>query len=130
MTNKTMIYCSRCKSQEEPLTRHHYTHNQTGTTVYCYCHTCQAEDQRKKYAKNRKKMAQYVYDSIKRHPEKQRAREKLNYAVRSGKLERPTKCSHCGKESKRIEGAHHDYNKPLEVTWLCTPCHRQYDKRR
>jgi hypothetical protein len=41
-------------------------------------------------------------------------------AVRSGRLT-PTPCVQCGCE-KTV--AHHpDYNKPLDVVWLCQPCH-------
>lgn len=123
-----MIYCSRCKAQDKPLTAYSQGKNKNLFIQYCYCHKCNNEAQKKKYAKNRKRMAQYVYDSIKRHPEKQRARAKLNYAVRAGKIDKPDTCEHCNQKKSRIEGAHHDYTKPFDVTWLCTPCHRQYDK--
>ncbi len=42
--------------------------------------------------------------------------------VRRGKLIRPTKCEKCMKECKP-DGHHRDYNKPLEVIWLCKICH-------
>lgn len=54
--------------------------------------------------------------------EKTKAREILNYAVRSGKIIKPTNCSECGKIRKLT--AHHDnYSKPLDVRWLCYECH-------
>lgn len=46
-------------------------------------------------------------------------------AIRSGKLVR-SPCIRCG-EKKSI--AHHeDYDKPLEIMWLCQSCHKQRHK--
>jgi hypothetical protein len=46
-------------------------------------------------------------------------------AIRSGALVR-LPCCRCG-EAKSV--AHHeDYDKPLEVVWLCQPCHKQRHK--
>jgi hypothetical protein len=56
-------------------------------------------------------------------PIKNAARQKLNSAVKSGKLVRPASCSVCGASGGRIDGHHHDYTKPLDVVWLCTLCH-------
>jgi ribosomal protein S27AE len=36
-------------------------------------------------------------------------------------------CSKCGE--KIAEKHHHDYSKPLDVTWLCRKCHMQEHKR-
>jgi hypothetical protein len=46
-------------------------------------------------------------------------------AIRSGALVRQP-CSRCN-DAKSV--AHHeDYDKPLEVFWLCQPCHKQRHK--
>ncbi len=52
-----------------------------------------------------------------------RARKILQTAVRIGHLDRPNKCEKCMKECKP-EAHHDDYEKPLEVRWLCHICHR------
>ncbi len=51
-----------------------------------------------------------------------RARKILQAAVRVGYIKRPDKCSKCLKKCKP-HGHHEDYNKPLEIRWLCKVCH-------
>lgn len=50
------------------------------------------------------------------------ARDRLNSAVRNGKLKR-LPCEKCG-ESKS-HGHHEDYSKPLDVIWLCAIHHKE-----
>lgn len=57
------------------------------------------------------------------YPEKYRAQKITGNAVRGGKLKRPTNCNECGSKHHQIEAHHEDYNKPLDVAWLCLPCH-------
>lgn len=53
------------------------------------------------------------------------AHSRVARAVRNGSLVRQP-CCQCG-EVKSV--AHHeDYDKPLEVMWLCQPCHKQRHK--
>lgn len=48
---------------------------------------------------------------------------KVLNAIKSGKLKREP-CEHCG-TNEDVQGHHPDYNKPLEVIWLCPCCHGQ-----
>jgi hypothetical protein len=48
------------------------------------------------------------------------------YAVQTGRVVRGTECARCGAAGP-IEAAHRDYSKPLDVEWLCVPCHRAWD---
>ncbi len=57
-------------------------------------------------------------------PKKVLARSILNGAVKSGKLKKPQYCAVCG-VNRRINGHHVDYDKPLEVEWLCPLCHAE-----
>jgi len=56
---------------------------------------------------------------------RQTAHSAVARAIRSGVLIK-TPCVRCG--AVKVEGHHEDYDKPLEVTWLCTPCHKQRHK--
>ncbi len=54
-----------------------------------------------------------------KNPEKYRARTAVGNALRDGKIERmPCECG-----ETKVQAHHHDYSKPLEVTWLCVKCH-------
>ena len=53
------------------------------------------------------------------------AHNKVRRAIKNGVLVKEP-CSRCG-EQKSV--AHHeDYDKPLDVMWLCQPCHKQRHK--
>jgi hypothetical protein len=61
---------------------------------------------------------------------RQFARAVLNQEIRAGRITRPDTCARCGEKPgfsaygrSKIHGHHSDYNKPLEVTWLCVRCH-------
>ncbi len=67
----------------------------------------------------------------KRHPEAtrvmQRARHLVRQAIIKGDLVRPETCENdCGAVT-RPQAAHHDYDRPLDVRWLCHACHAIWD---
>ena len=57
-----------------------------------------------------------------RYPKKVNAREKVASAIRSGLLKQEP-CAICG--SPNTQAHHEDYNKPLDVIWLCPKHHRE-----
>ncbi len=64
------------------------------------------------------------------------AQNMVEYAIRIGVLIRPLTCENCSKPAKQMKDgrsdiqAHHaDYNKPLEVRWLCQKCHHKWHKQ-
>lgn len=65
----------------------------------------------------------------------QKAHDKVEKAVLAGRLVRPDNCDQCGSAGSFADGrsaiqAHHDdYNKPLQVRWLCQKCHHQWHKK-
>jgi hypothetical protein len=61
------------------------------------------------------------------NPKKHRARNLVNHAIRGGFLIKPQHCEECLLD-KKLHGHHCDYNKPLDVMWLCTQCHADWHK--
>lgn len=70
---------------------------------------------------NKNKKKKEASDYRKSFPERIRAMNLLNNALRSGKLKR-CKCRDCDKIN--TQGHHPDYSKPLNVIWLCPSHHK------
>lgn len=80
------------------------------------------EEARIFYQNNKEKWAEKVKKHILLYPEKHKARNKLRYAVYTGKIIKQP-CEVCGEV--KVEGHHKDYSKPLEVNWLCHKHHME-----
>lgn len=93
-----MRICSRCGLLNERR------------TAGRYCLPCAAEYHRE-WRKTHPLSAEAAF--------KDRARSYANVYVRRGKLKREA-CRKCGGVAQMH---HEDYSKPLEVDWLCRPCH-------
>ena len=61
------------------------------------------------------------------HPDRNKAHRLVFVGIRNGSIKRHP-CEICGLE--KSEAHHEDYSKPLEVTWLCRPHHREADAKR
>ncbi len=79
--------------------------------------------ERSKLPHRRLKAAARVIARAARSPEKRAANIIVGNAVRDGRL-RPMDCAFCGE--RKTVAHHHDYADPLNVTWLCTPCHCRF----
>ena len=75
-------------------------------------------------ARRAEKQRQYARDPQQRH--KHEARWTARRAVLYGRLQRKP-CEDCG--AAKAEMHHEDYSRPLDVTWLCKPCHRKRHQR-
>lgn len=76
--------------------------------------------------RNPEKARQYRETWREKNRLKTRAHDKLNNAIKSGKLIRG-KCKVCG--SSGAHGHHKDYLKPLIVTWLCEKHHKTLHRK-
>lgn len=61
------------------------------------------------------------------NPLRYKANTAISNAIRDGRIIRPRECSKCG-EGCKPHGHHDDYNKTLEVRWLCVKCHNEFHK--
>lgn len=131
--------CFKC-GETRPLSEF-YRHAQMGDGHLNKCKDCTKKDVRahridnpdrvRAYDRQRAKLphrvaqrqANYVQEWD-NHPDRMKARNAVSNAVRNGRLaKRP--CAFCGAD-EGLEAHHHDYSKPLDVTWLCRPCHRRF----
>jgi ribosomal protein S27AE len=58
------------------------------------------------------------------HRQKRAARRKVATEIEAGRLSRGL-CEACG--AAKTDAHHHDYDKPLDVRWLCRRCHFKED---
>jgi hypothetical protein len=132
--------CFKCKTIK-PL-QEFYKHPMMGDGHLNKCKECNKNDVTANRNKNIEKIRAYdrargkIPERIKANTEVTRAwraedrrrtysHNMVARAIRNGSLFR-LPCVRCG-EAKSV--AHHeDYDKPLEVIWLCQPCHKQRHK--
>jgi hypothetical protein len=131
--------CAICKKQKvyTLFSKNHLNPNGIG----CYCKECDRvrartrlnamydrEYSKKQYLKRKKsgKVIQNTYNMMKKYPEKFRARQLAQYAVKIGTIKK-SPCE-VGKEEK-AQMHHPDYTKPLEIKWLCIKHHRELHRK-
>jgi hypothetical protein len=134
---KVCFKCSETKQLSE-----FYKHSRMADGHLNKCKDCTKNDVMEHRIKNIKKIRQYDRDRGKR-PERIKANIEINRmwraedkrrqkahnavfaAVKNGKLIRQL-CCRCG--ALKTVAHHEDYDKPLNVMWLCQPCHKQRHK--
>lgn len=89
------------------------------------CKKCRLSDLKKLRAigrfKERELLKAKKYSRI--YPERIIAKGKIRNMLKYGKMIKPKKCEVCLK-SKKLLAHHEDYNKPLDVRWVCYSCHK------
>lgn len=130
--------CFKC-GEEKPLTEY-YKHKMMNDGHLNKCKSCAKSDvrihrkendsvreyDRKRYKENperRKKGSENAVRWNKANPERYKAHYLLSNAVRDGRVKKGS-CEECG-TIENIHGHHDDYNKPLEVRWLCAKHHHR-----
>lgn len=111
------------------------------------CRGCFSAYNKKRYASNREKFKADVkrykegnpqtvlatrLKTCAEKPTHRNAYRVVEAALKAGELVNPQVCFGCGCKppEHRIEAHHHDYARPLDIVWLCAPCHRRMDARR
>lgn len=136
MTQKTCFKCD----EEKPLEAF-YKHPQMADGHLNKCKDCAKKDVRQHRLDNPEKVRAYDNQRAslphrvalrkqlfrrewEHHPDRMKARNAVSSALKGNRLEKRP-CAFCGSE-ENLEAHHHDYSKPLDVTWLCSACHRRF----
>lgn len=82
--------------------------------------------ERSKTGKRKERLAKNSKQWRKNNPEKYIAQNAVNNAVRDKRLVKGV-CCVCG--DKNVHGHHEDYDRPLDVIWLCPKHHWEADLR-
>ena len=129
---KTCFKCNNIK----PLTEF-YKHNAMADGFLNKCKDCAKKDANKHRANNIERIREYDRKRAKnpertklsvelhkiwRNEDKRRIKchNTVSRAVKNGTLVKQP-CIKCGNDKSQAH--HHDYDKPLDVTWLCQICH-------
>lgn len=126
-----LIKCIKC-DHKKPVNAFYLStirkSKQKGECIDCVCERVTAADSkphRRAYfaseefkIKNRECFQKYVS----KYPGRKNARDITKNAIASGKLVKADNCEQCN-SSHKIEAHHDDYNKALDVRWLCRVCH-------
>ena len=132
--------CFKCLV-EWPI-HYFYAHSGMKDGYLNKCKNCTKKDSRKNRSINLEYYRQYDRDRFqnnperrkityaiaseyrKKYPERYKAHNAVNNAVRDGRLIKKP-CCVCG--SLKSHGHHEDYSKPLEVVWVCAAHHRELE---
>ena len=119
--------CTKCK-RELPLSDFHADKRREHGVV-SECRDC-----KKKYRQENKDklmVSQKERNSRKKTEisPKRKAWNALYYSLKIGEIKKSDICGICG-SAENIQGHHKDYNKPLEVDWVCQKCHAELDNIR
>lgn len=116
-------HCTEC-GEEKPLDQFHRNHRMKDGHIN-QCKACRRPRNREWNRQNKEAFEAACKRYRIRHLGKAQARWAVGRALRDGKLHKPESCEGCGKQtpSRQLHGHHADYDKPLEVEWLCPECH-------
>lgn len=125
-----MKTCFRC-GRTLPITEF-YAHKAMADGHLNKCKDCTKGDVRRRRIEHPRADLETRLKACEKRPTKKNAYMALDAAIRAGEVTRRTVCSGCGcpDTEHRIEAHHYDYARPLDVIWLCTPCHRRMDAQR
>ncbi len=131
-----MYKCTRCKlffEIDEVSLFKKYQSKKLGLRNYYICRTCNTikynlwKAKSNNIIKIRNNFNAYYRRG--QNAKKQIARANLNHSIKKGFIKKPLKCEKCNGIFP-LEGHHKNYEKELDVIWLCKICHEVGHKKR
>ena len=119
-----MKHCPKCRRDLDES--EFYRDRGRNDGLFGYCKECSKAAAKEWYARNRDYKLTYCQERDRIDPRPSRCRVKVMRALERGRLKR-SPCEACG--DPNTEGHHDDYDKPLEVRWLCRSCHRDLHEK-
>ena len=55
-----------------------------------------------------------------------KAHNKVGSAIKNGSLNKPSCCAVCKELNAKLDAHHCDYDKPLDIIWMCHKCHSDW----
>lgn len=123
-------YLSYCKSCTKKRIDKHRAKNIEKIKAYdrvrsALPHRASARRDYSKTEKGKEVKARTSKKWIENNPKKRRAHQAIKNEIRSNRLKKEP-CSICGKPN--VHAHHFDYDKPLDIIWLCPKCHSDWHK--
>lgn len=124
MKEKRCFKCGKIKPIDE-----FYKHSQMKDGHLNKCKECTKKDVRKRETTSPDAILKTRLSICEKSPTKYNAHKAVEAAIKAGVIRKPDCCFGCGRsaEETRLGTHHHDYEKPLDVVWVCARCHRQLD---
>jgi hypothetical protein len=118
-------YCKSCE-REHKQDKNYYKRYYDEHRDSIYAKNAAWHKKNKHYANETTRLWHKIHgkENYRKNKLKIRARIKLCNAVKQGAVLKPSVCSQCG-HSGYIEAHHTDYERPLDVIWLCKKCHNK-----
>lgn len=122
---QSLKICSKCYEKKPTTEFHRSAINKDGLIGYCkICHNKQTSKSKKnKKLLSYKQIAPNKKFWLQENKLKKKAHGDVAYAILTGKLVRQP-CERCG-TTQNVVAHHEDYNKPLDVLWLCKYHHKE-----
>ena len=117
--------CSSCYEKKPAKDFYRSAINRDGLSGQCRaCHVKKVNASRKnKRLLSYKQVAPHKKFWLQENRLKKKAHQDVSYAILTGKLVRQP-CERCG-TAQHVVAHHEDYNKPLDVVWLCKHHHKE-----
>jgi len=81
-----------------------------------------SKETRRRHERHSEQILTYSRQYRAERKEQRVAYAKVQSEIRLGRLAKPDKCTLC-KSSRSLRAHHSDYDRPLDVLWVCESCH-------